>query len=243
MGIDVETLVGAPIRGGGRTSRTGRVIAVPFGPTSTPQVLLGGPAYLMGWSIKESTGTGLAIVELVDGGGASGVLVACIDLDAAADPAGSQTPADSTSSGSNAQQVATITPGAGITAFIQSLRITGLGATAAVEVTAVLAGVLGGSINYPVSVPAGVAVPIAPVEDTFPGRGLAGSAPAQAITLTLPAFGAGNTLESASIQGYLQGTSATAQSQTLSPDGVLLQAGLFLNILSGSIRGAVWIRQ
>lgn len=242
MSIDIESIVGEPIPYAGPSTLTGRVIPVPFGPTGADGQLFGPACYLMGWSIKESTGAGFALVELYSGGSANGELVASLDLDAAADPAASQTPIDSTASGGNAQQVATIAPGAGNLAFIQSLRITGLGATAAAEVTATLTGVQGGTINYPVNVPAGVAVPIAPVEDTFPGRGLAASGVGVSIVLTLPAFGAGNTLESASIQGYAQGPSATAQSQWLGPDGIFVRGGLFLHLIQGSIRGTVWVR-
>lgn len=241
--IQFEATEPAPIPGAGPTNREGRVITVPFIATATDVTLLGGDAILMGWSIRESTRVNVAAGELYDGGSATGSFLACIDVNRWADLLASQTPASATASGANAAQAATITPAAGVTAFIQSLRIEGLGATAATEVTATLTGVAGGTISYPVSVPAGVAVPITPIEDSFPGRGLAGSAAGQAITLNLPAFGAGNTLETAEIQGYLQAAVDLVDTKWFGEGGIYLQTGLFLHVTQGSLRGAIWIRQ
>lgn len=240
--IDIEAVAGLPIPGPGPGGLIGQVITVPVPTTTVGQKLVTRNGYLMGWSFKETTGAGLVLAELFDGGDANGSFLAALDLDAAADPAVTQTPASAAASGAAAALAPTFGGAVGTTAFLQSLRITGLGATAAVQVTATLTGGLGGTINYPISVPAGVAVPITPVEDTFLGRGLQASASGVAFVLNVPSFGAGNTLAAAEIQGYLQGTSATAQSQWLGPDGIYFQVGLFLNVISGSARGAVWIR-
>lgn len=240
--IDIEAVTGLPIPGPGPGGLVGQVITVPVPTTSASQKLVARNGYLMGWSFKETTGAGLVLAELFDGQDTGGSFLAALDLDAAADPAASQTPQAAAASGANVALAPTFGGAAGTTAFIQSLRITGLGATAATEVTATLTGGLGGTINYPISVPAGVATPITPVEDTFPGRGLQASGAAVAFVLNVPAFGAGNTLAAAEIAGYLQGTSATAQSQWLGPDGIYFQVGLFLNVISGSVKGAVWVR-
>lgn len=241
MSIDVtEPLVEAP---GARSSGlAGRVLPIPFGPISADQEILSVSSALMGWSIRESTGLAGAIVELYSGGSASGELLATIVLTAGQDPTASQTPAGQNSGGANAILTATITPGGGITAFVTTLRILGLGATAATEVQATLAGVLGGTITYPVSVPLGVTVPITPVTDSFGTRGIAGSAAGQAITLTLPAFGAGNTFALASITGYTQLAAGSGNTQGTPGDGLEARAGVFLHVVAGSVKGTIWVK-
>ena len=232
----------APIPGAGPTSRLGPAISVPFGLTSADIALLGGDAILCGWSIEPTAGSTGALAELYDGSSIGGVLLGAINLQGGADITASQTPQASTASGANAAQAATITPAAGITAFITSLRITGMGATAAGQVTATLTGVLGGTISYPITVPAGATVPITPVTDSFGTRGLAGSAAAQAITLNLPAFGAGNTLEVAEITGYFQQSVGFVDRQWFGLSGIYCRTGLFLHLISGSVKGTIYIR-
>ncbi len=243
MTLPFELEEPAPIPGAGPTSRLGPAIAVHIAATSASQKLLGGDAILVGWSFRESTGLAGALAELYDGGDAGGTLLGILSFSGGADPAASQSAQAATASGGNAAQAATITPGAGVTAFIQSLRITGLGATAAAQVTATLAGVTGGTINYPVSVPAGVTVPITPIFDGWGTVGLPGSAPATAITLTLPAFGAGNTLESASISGYFRNQVGFTDRQSFGLSGLYVQSALYLNMITGSIKGSIWIRR
>lgn len=244
MAIDFEAEVGLPIRGPGPAPLTGSVIAVPVPTTTVSQQLVGRNVYVMGWSFRETTGGAAAVAELFDGSGSGGVLAGCIDLTGAGGTAGGQTPAAASASNANTALAPTFGGGAGTLAFIQSLRITGLGATAAAQVTATLTGVLGGTISYPISVPAGAAVPITPVEDTFPGAGLQASAVATAITLNVPAFGAGNTLAEAAIQGYTSTPTGSSGFDTrwFGPTGILFRAGVFLNVVSGSLKGAIWIR-
>jgi len=220
----------------------GRVIAVPFGTLAVDTTLVSPAHDLLGWSIRESTGLAGALVELIDGGNAAGSFIAAISLEAGFDPSSTQTPAANTQTGANAALAATFGGAAGTVAFITSLRIEGLGATAATEVQATLTGVQGGTITYPVNVPAGAAVPIVPVVDNWPDRGLQASAAGTAITLNLPAFGAGNTFAEAEIQGYIQVAASNADTQWLGDSGIYVQAGLLLHVVAGSVRGAVWIR-
>lgn len=250
MSIDIESEVGGPLPTSAQISIPGAGIAVPILPTSVSQVILGRGCYLMGWSFRETTGSAPAVAELFDGGSAGGVLLGLIDLTGGSAGLANQTPAGQALSGAAAQQAPQIGGGAGTLAFVQSITITGLGATAAGQVTAVLSGLLGGSINYPITIPAGVTVPITPQLDTFGPLGIQASAAATAIVLTLPTFGAGNTLEQAALNGYTVASPSPGSSQAGGANtqwfdypGLLVQAGLFLNVVSGSLKGAVWIRK
>lgn len=233
----------APIPGAGRTSREGLIIAVPTGTLSASAKIFNADAILCGWQFRESTGLGGAIAELYDGADAGGVFLGTLSLQGGADVTSSQSPQAVTASGANAQQVATITPAAGVFAFITALRIDGLGATGAAVVNATLTGVQGGTRTYPVNVPTGVTVPITPVTDSFGTRGLQNSAGGQAISLTVPAFGAGNTLEEAEINGYFQNSIAYPDRSWFGANGIYLRSGLFINVISGSIKGTFFIRE
>jgi len=244
VSIDIEAEVGLPIPGPGPGRLTGPVIAVPVATTSASQLLVSRNVYLMGWSFRETTGAAAAVAELFDGAGTGGVLAAVIDLTGGGGSAGGSTPAGASASGANAALAPTFGGAAGTTAFLESLRITGLGATGAAQVTATLTGGLGGTISYPISVPAGATTPITPIFDTFPAPGLQASAAAQAFTHNVPAFGAGNTLAEASIQGYTvtAGVSSGFDTRSLGSTGLLMRSGVYLNVVSGSLRGAIWIR-
>jgi hypothetical protein len=242
VSIDVADL-GDLVPGAGPDDKLGPAIVVPVGTVAASATVVNFAHILVGWSFRESTGLGNAVAELIDGGDDNGALVACLSLSPAFDPAAAQTPADNTATGANAAIAATIGGGAGTLVFVQSLRIEGLGATAAAEVQATLTGVLGGTITYPVSVPAGVAVPIAPVVDSFPGRGLQAAATGTAITLNLPAFGAGNTFAEVELQGYIQTAAEVSDTQRLADTGLLITSGLRVRVISGSVRGTVWIRR
>ena len=220
----------------------GFVIPVPFLATSTDTQLFGPSCNLMGWSIRESTGLAGAIVELISGQAAGSELLATITLTAGFDPTASQTPAASTASGGNAVQTASIAAPAGLFAFLTSLRIEGLGATAATVVTATLTGLQGGTISYPVTVPAGATVAIAPVTDNFGTRGAQSAAAGGTISLSLPAFGAGNTLELASINGYTQLAAGSGNTQSMPGDGLAARNGVFLHVVSGSVKGTVYVK-
>lgn len=101
----------------------------------------------------------------------------------------------------NGAAVATLANAAGKTTYLNGFQITALGATAAGSVTVTVAGLLGGSQQYALAIPAGVLVSIVPLIVPF-ARPLAASAANTAITITVPAFGAGNTSVIISAQGF-----------------------------------------
>ena len=78
-----------------------------------------------------------------------------------------------------------------------------LGATGATSVTLTIAGLLGGNRTYTVIVPAGATLPVNPfplIEKFDPP--LAASAPNTAITVTLPALGAGALVAQVNAEGF-----------------------------------------
>jgi hypothetical protein len=94
-----------------------------------------------------------------------------------------------------------VVPQTGDTAWLCGFTVTGLGATAATSVTVTVTGLLGGvTLSYVLAVPAGVTTPITPltVEFATPLQ----SAPGTTITVSVPAFGAGNTAVSVVAHGY-----------------------------------------
>lgn len=106
------------------------------------------------------------------------------------------------SSGSVANATAAVTlaaPASGIN-YVTSIAITGAGATAASIVVATLSGVVGGPFAYIIAVPAGATTGITPIfrQYPIPLAGVAG----QAITLSLPALGAGNTNAAVNLAGF-----------------------------------------
>lgn len=102
----------------------------------------------------------------------------------------------------NATATATMPATAGKTNVLNALQVTGLGATAGSTVTGTITGVQGGTQEFTVAIPAGVATPVN-FELTFPG-GLAATGPNVAIVVSVPAFGAGNTNAEVNTQGTLQ---------------------------------------
>lgn len=250
MAIEFETEVGPPLPTSAPAGVPGSGIALPVPTTTVSVLLISRSCYLLGWSFRETTGNTPAIAELFDGGTAGGVLLGVVDLTGGAQGSINQTPVSASTSGANAAQTPSIGGGAGTLAFVQSISLTGLGATVAAQVTATLTGVLGGTISYPITVPAGATVPITPVFDTFGPLGIQASAAATAIVLNLPAFGAGNTLEEAALNGYTVFSPAPsstapggANTQWFGYPGMLVQSGLFLSVVTGTLRGAVWIRK
>jgi hypothetical protein len=101
----------------------------------------------------------------------------------------------------NGSAAASIAAAAGYRGYITGFDITGAGATAAANVVATLTGLLGGTRSYVVSAPAGATAPITPLavrfDEPLPASGLA-----TAITVTLPALGAGNTHACVNVHGF-----------------------------------------
>lgn len=115
-------------------------------------------------------------------------------------PVGTQ---QSASSGNvaNANAVATLSAGAGVTTYISGFSATAAGSTAALVVTLTVAGLLGGTASYTFTFPAGATVAATPLIVTFP-TALPASAVNTAIVVTLPAGGAGNTNASVHAFGF-----------------------------------------
>lgn len=53
----------------------GRVVPVPWTAQSSGEQLVGGHGWLLGWSLRESTGSAAAVTELRDGTGTTGRLM------------------------------------------------------------------------------------------------------------------------------------------------------------------------
>lgn len=101
----------------------------------------------------------------------------------------------------NNPAVAAIPAVSGKTAYCIGFEITSGGATAAALVLATLAGILGGTASYVIGVVAGVTLQNTPLVVKFQ-MPVPASAVNQAITLTLPALGAGNTNAAVSLHGF-----------------------------------------
>ena len=113
------------------------------------------------------------------------------------------TPSNQTATGAAGVLTLTIPATAGSYCYCTGFAITGLGATAASGVTATLTGVSTTPLNYSIPVPAGVTAGITPLVVKFP-LPLQSTAVNTAIVLSIPSFGAGNTLASASMTGYIE---------------------------------------
>lgn len=129
-------------------------------------------------------------------------------LKAIRDNARTGTPGDATRSNGSSGNVANASAAASIpatsakTGYLTGIEFTATGATAASNVVATITGLLGGTISFIVAVPAGVNTQVSPIILQFQ-RPLPASAVNTAITLTVPALGAGNTHCVANIHGYI----------------------------------------
>ncbi len=134
-------------------------------------------------------GTAAAFVALV--GNAGSPLV----------PSGAVNVGASSGNVANAAATATMPAVVGKTNYVTGFSITAGGATAAALVNATLTGVVGGPFNYTFGTPlgaTGAALPLV-VELETP---LPASAANTAVSISLPALGAGNTNAAVNIHGY-----------------------------------------
>jgi hypothetical protein len=240
--VDFEIGAGDTIPGAGPSDKLGWPIAVPIATTSADLQLLGSDCVLMGWSLRDAFDGGGAGAEFYDGSSTGGVLLGCSRMLPSADAGRTDNQLAAQANGANAPLAPSIGGSAGTTAYVTGFQVTGLGATAATTVTVTLTGVLGGTVSYPLAIPAGVTTPITPLLVIFGGRGLQASAAGQAIALNVPAFGAGNTLAQAALQGSFLATLGAADTQWFGSGGIYVRTGLFLHPTSGSVKGAVWVR-
>lgn len=205
---------------------------------------------LVGWSLRETTGAAPALVELIDGGDTTGSPVAEIAIPAPPLGEGGGTVTDVDASSATAASANNVTlPGvAGATTFITGFEITGDGATAGSIIAVTVTGILGGTKTYYITVPVGAGVAITPLIVEF-ARPIPASAPNTGITVNVPSFGAGNTNAAVTAHGFQATTPVSGanlgQSQTDGPgvDGPYCRIGLFLRVISGSVTGAVWVKQ
>lgn len=117
-------------------------------------------------------------------------------------PAAATSVAASSGNVANATATASLPAVAGKTNYVTGFEITAGGATAAALVTATLAGVVGGPLSYTFGAPAGATTAAQPLIVEF-ATPLPASAANTAITVTLPALGAGNTNAAVSLHGYV----------------------------------------
>jgi len=101
----------------------------------------------------------------------------------------------------NAAAAAVLPARANATAYLAGFQITAGGATAAALVVATVTGLLGGTKSYVFAAPAGATAGATPLAVNFDPP-LPASAQNQAITVTLPALGAGNTNAVAEANGF-----------------------------------------
>lgn len=87
--------------------------------------------------------------------------------------------------------------------YISGFTVDGLGATGASVINVTITGLLGGTLTYTVSVPAGagVALGAAALRIEF-ARPIPASADNTAIVVNVPSYGAGNTQANASAHGF-----------------------------------------
>lgn len=101
---------------------------------------------------------------------------------------------------------ATLTSTTNVYTYLNKVIVTGGGATAAAVVNGTITNVVNGPLNFAVPVPIGVAVGLTPVVLDFTTCPVQSVAPVngvpQAITVSIPSFGAGNTLASIILQGF-----------------------------------------
>jgi hypothetical protein len=116
-------------------------------------------------------------------------------------PAGSTALTSASGNKANANAVATLTPSATTTAYLAGFELTASGATAGLPVVVTVTGILGGTLSYIFTFPAGVLVPATPLTVEF-NPPLPASAINTPIVVTLPAGGSGNTNAAAVAHGY-----------------------------------------
>lgn len=101
----------------------------------------------------------------------------------------------------NGVAAATLAAAAAKTTYCTGFEITGTGATVGLAVAATLAGLLGGTATYTVVAAVGALVGNVPVAVVF-NPPIPASALNTAITLSVPALGAGNTNSAVAIHGF-----------------------------------------
>lgn len=223
-------------------------IPIPIPTTAASQRIAGFPCLLVGYTFRETTQQ-------------AGSVASNTDVEVSAD----------SGNVANAAATATLAGVAGQTTFLAGFEVTGLGATAAGFSTVTVTGLLGGTRTYEIAVPAGVTTPITPLIVEFT-RPIPANAVNTSIVVSATAFGAGNTNAEASAHGFQRLAAAAVSPSTASlallngldtggylvanadlsaggtaqlnmgRDGPFCNNGLFLQMLSGSVQGSVWVK-
>lgn len=89
----------------------------------------------------------------------------------------------------------------GKTTYLTGFEVTGAGATAASVIAITVTGTVSGTLNYVISIPAGVTIGVTPLIVEFT-RPIPASGANTAITLSVPSFGTGNTSAAATVHGF-----------------------------------------
>lgn len=114
-----------------------------------------------------------------------------------------QTFASASATGANSAIAPALPAVAGKTNYIMGFNVTADGSTTATAGTVTLTGLLGGTLSFAFSWPTGAAIGAVPLTVQFPFP-IPASAANTAITLNVPAGGAGNTITAANLYGFNQ---------------------------------------
>jgi hypothetical protein len=131
------------------------------------------------------------------------VVMGIVDASGNAQPVKAGTDKTASATGAASILTATLAAVASVTTYITGFEVTGLGATTALGITVAVTGTLGGTLSYILAVPAGVLVGATPLIVEF-SRPIPASAVNTAIVVTVPSFGAGNTLAAVVAHGFVQ---------------------------------------
>jgi hypothetical protein len=112
------------------------------------------------------------------------------------------TPLQVTAVAANAVCTATFPAAVGKTNYVQGVVLSTGGATVGLLASVTLAGLSGGTITLPLSIPTGPLLGCGPHVIPFP-RAMRGVAPNTAVSVSIPALGAGNTSASATLIGFV----------------------------------------
>lgn len=96
---------------------------------------------------------------------------------------------------------ATLAASVGLTTYINGFAVDGLGATAGSVIEVTVTGVLGGTLRYKMTIPAGATVAVTRLFAEFE-RPIPASAVNTAIVVNVPSFGAGNTSAIVNAHGF-----------------------------------------
>jgi hypothetical protein len=222
-------------------------ISIPSGAASGQ--LMGKQCMLVGWTLRETTGTANLQVEFLDGGGTGAPVVGEVTVPAPLPGAAgfSDVDVDNTANTAAAANTATLPAAAGATTYITGFELTGLGATAVATITVTVGGILGGSKIYYTLCPAGVTTEMDGLFVEY-ARPIPASALNTAITVAASSPGAGNTAIAVTAHGFQRtvgtGAAGTGQSATGGPQepGTLCRGGLYLRVVTGSVVGGVSVR-